>query len=89
MINKSVHIPSCVECKNKTSLFCSLDNEEKQVGVCAQEVEEVLPEIIKPAPVDSKYKTVQYEKLIPLLIEGIKDLSKQVSVLKQQLSNNN
>ena len=65
------------------------DNEEKQVGVCAQEVEEVLPEIIKPAPVDSNYKTVQYEKLIPLLIEGIKDLSKQVSVLKQQLSNNN
>jgi len=29
MINKSVHIPSCVECENKSSLFCTLDKEEK------------------------------------------------------------
>ena len=31
VIMNTDHIPSCLECNNKTSLFCSLDNEEKQV----------------------------------------------------------
>lgn len=68
---------------------------QQEVGVLAGEVEKVLPEAIKPAPFDrilfegadisrsgQDYKTVQYEKLIPLLIEAIKDLNKQVEELK-------
>ena len=61
------------------------NNDKMQVGVCAQEVEEVLPEIIKPAPIDPQYKTVQYEKLVPLLIEGIKNQQKQIDELKQMV----
>ena len=59
----------------------------KHVGVSAQEVQRVLPEAVKPAPVDEKYITVQYEKIVPLLIEAIKELSDKVSSLEDRLNN--
>ena len=45
------------------------------VGVIAQEVEKVLPEAICPIENAAGGKTVYYEKLIPLLIEAIKELA--------------
>ena len=60
---------------------------KKEVGVSAQEVELVLPEIIAPAPIDAQYKTLDYSKLVPLLIEAIKDLNAKVDSLQTQLNN--
>jgi hypothetical protein len=66
---------------NKTAQ--GLGYEKKtDVGVSAQEVQAILPEIIAPAPIDSKYMTVRYEKLIPLLIEAIKAQQRQIEELQ-------
>ena len=65
-------------------------NEEKQniykgrdYGVIAQEIESVLPELVNTRE-DTGYKAVKYDKLVPLLIESIKELQKQIEELKSK-----
>lgn len=58
---------------------------QSEVGVSAQEVQAILPEVVVPAPIDEKYLTVRYEKLVPLLIEAIKDLNAKVNSLEAEL----
>ena len=48
-------------------------------GVVAQEIEKVLPHVV--ATRENGYKAVKYEKIIPLLIESIKDQQKQINKL--------
>jgi hypothetical protein len=63
--------------------------EGNDVGVIAQEIEEVLPQLVQNR--DNGYKAVKYDKLVALLIEGIKEqqqhidnLTIQVEELKKQ-----
>ncbi len=53
------------------------------VGVIAQEIEKVLPEVVDTR--ENGYKAVRYNKIIPLLIEGIKDQQKQIDELKEMI----
>jgi hypothetical protein len=55
---------------------------KREVGVSAQSVQAVLPEIVSPAPIDQQYLTVDYERLAPLLIEAVKELRAEVKALK-------
>jgi len=52
------------------------------IGVIAQDVEKVLPEAVSTKPDGTK--GVHYNKLIPLLIEAVKDLSQQVDDIKDK-----
>jgi len=57
---------------------------EKDVGLIAQEVEGVLPEAVREFQDGHRegYKSVSYDKLVPLLVEAIKDLRSQVNQLQ-------
>ena len=52
----------------------------KEVGVIAQDVEEVLPEIV--ATREDGTKAVKYDRLCALLIESVKELKKEIEELK-------
>ena len=54
------------------------------VGLIAQEIEKVLPEAVITR--DSGYLAVDYHKVVPLLVEAIKELSDKVDALEQKLS---
>lgn len=68
--------------ENEIAKGLGYTNDNRQVGVSAQEVQEVLPEIVTAAPISDEYLTVKYEKLAPLLIEAIKE--QQSTIEKQQ-----
>ena len=61
--------------------------EGHDVGVIAQEIEKVLPEVVTTR--DNGYKAVKYEKIVALLIEGIKEQQLQIDDLKKQLNEKN
>ena len=52
------------------------------VGVIAQEVEKVLPELVTTR--DNGYKAVKYEKLTAVLIQAVKELSERVKQLENK-----
>jgi len=54
-----------------------------QIGVIAQEVEAIYPQLVKTNP-ETGYKGVDYSKFTPILIEAIKELDKQVQNLKSE-----
>ena len=82
--------------RNDVAKSHGFDGDEVEVGVSAQQVKAVLPQAIHLAPFDEKveddgtivsksgenYMTVDYPRLVPLLIEAIKELKAEVDELK-------
>ena len=54
------------------------------IGVVAQEIQEVLPEIV--ATRANGYLGVKYEKIVPLLIESIKENTKKIKELEEEIN---
>jgi hypothetical protein len=96
-LEKLLTLSGVIFTQNKKAEEFGYNNYEEQVGVVAQEVQAVLPQVVKPAPFDldennqsksgENYITVQYEKLVPLLIEAIKEQQKQIDELKAKVGN--
>jgi hypothetical protein len=59
--------------------------EGNDVGVIAQEIEAVLPQLVTTR--ETGYKAVKYDKLVALLIEGIKEQQTQIEKLRIDLDN--
>ena len=60
----------------------------QQVGVSAQEVMAVMPEVVAVAPIsytdktEEEYYTVRYERMVPLLVEAIHALTARIEALE-------
>lgn len=71
---------------NETAVALGYDADKLEVGLSAQQVQAVLPEVIAPAPIDPQYMTMHYERLVPLLVEAIKEQQKQISDLNDKVA---
>ena len=84
--------------ENDLAKSCGFDNEQTQVALSAQQVQAVMPECVSLAPFDiaknidgdtgkksksgEDYLTIDYAKLVPLLVESIKELKAKVEALE-------
>ena len=59
------------------------ENEGHDIGVIAQEIETILPEIVTTR--ENGYKAVKYDRIVALLIECVKEQQKQIDKLKNKL----
>ena len=73
-----------------------LDGDQVEVGVSAQSVEKVLPEVVSLAPIDrdedgksksgEEYKTVDYGRLTALLIEALKEIKTRIELIESKVN---
>lgn len=82
--------------ENELAKSVGYNNDKQQVALSAQAVKEVMPEAVSLAPFDMKtledgtiesesgenYLTVDYARLVPLLVEAIKELETEIKALK-------
>jgi hypothetical protein len=92
-LDKVLRLDGFFYTENETARELGYDNDRQQVGVSAQKVQEVLPEAVHMAPVDvavdedgnkysktgENYLTVDYSRIVPLLIEAIKEQQLTIS----------
>jgi hypothetical protein len=57
----------------------------RKVGVSAQSVKNVQPEAVGDSTLGKDYLTVQYERLVPLLIETVKQQQDQIDMLNKRI----
>jgi hypothetical protein len=87
-LNKVLSLNGYYFTENDIAKSLGCNNDRLQVGLSAQEVEKVLPEVITDSPIknNQNYKTIWYEKIIPLLIEAIKEQQTQIEELKNDIA---
>lgn len=59
------------------------NNGKKSYGVLAQEIEQILPQVVETNK-DNNIKSVSYTQLVPILIESIKELKREIQILKEE-----
>lgn len=67
------------------------EKSKEQYGVIAQEIEAVFPEMVSEKAIfmnsgdETLYKTVDYNQLVPVLLEAIKELNNKVNALEKEV----
>jgi len=94
-LDKTISLNGFKYVENNLANSFGYNSGDSFVGVSAQEVQKVLPEAVKLAPFDSdennksksgeNYLTVQYEKLVPLLVESIKELKDLIDIQSNRI----
>ena len=64
-----------------------IEPEKTKIGLIAQEVELIIPEVVRTD--DDGMKSIEYQNLVGLLVEAIKEQQKQINDLKNILIKNN
>jgi hypothetical protein len=85
--------------QNDVAKSYGYNSEETQIGVIAQEIQKVIPQAVAPAPFDTdiiegievsrsgeNYLTVLPDKIIPVLIQAIKQLDERLSAIEDKLN---
>ena len=77
---------------NEVAEKIGMADNQTHLGLSAQTVEAVAPEVVvvndtlvNPDDGTNDYKTIQYERLVPLLVEAIKEQQGIIDQLKQRL----
>jgi hypothetical protein len=65
-----------------------IEPERKRIGLIAQEVELIIPEVVRTDE-ETRLKSIEYQNLVGLLVEAIKELNNKVFKLENILINNN
>jgi hypothetical protein len=94
-LEKVISLTGIYFTQNKYAEKFGYNDYVRQVGVIAQQVQTFIPEIVKPAPFDIdengnsitgfNFMTVQYERLVPIIIQAIKEQQQEVQQLLKQL----
>ena len=64
-------------------------SEERQIGFIAQEIAEVLPEVVNKSDDKDGFYSVSYGRIVPILVEAIKELKAENELLKEKLKTQN
>ena len=79
--------------ENALDIVCSLngkiytkDGKDDQIGLIAQDVAKVLPQMVHTAQDEMETKSVNYQNMVALLIESVKELRAEVAELKGKLN---
>jgi hypothetical protein len=100
-LSKVCSLNGFIYVENEKAKELGYDSNKEQVGLSAQEVQNVLPQAVRLAPVDCEidedgndksisgedYLTLDYAKVVPLLVEAIKELKSEIEELKNANSN--
>jgi hypothetical protein len=60
-------------------------DDRNHLGLLAQDVEKIIPQIVSTDTSKTQLKTLSYTELIPVLIEAIKEQQTQINELKNKL----
>ena len=85
---------------NELAKSLGINKNKMEIGLSAQDVQKVLPELVNIAPFDmmldedgkiisksgNNYLTISYERIVPILIEGIKEQNKKITNLENEIN---